>query len=236
MPACTWASRQPSSNTTAMKRAPSKLGSAAATAAPRAPTDSGLKNSLRRKGSSATGAAYVLPIEVDQTAVATTLRAVRSKFIVTLTALHLVLSAMPAAAADDDELVAPQADPGASLFPASENEEPRPDLDLVASGFSSPVFVDAPKGDTRLFVVELGGKIEIIENRRRRQLAPGITPDCRLEPAVRRRFQRRRQGRHRQLLPRQRLVVGQQIIGQCVHQAQVGLIAPIALEKGSDVP
>ncbi len=106
----------------------------------------------------------MLPIEVDQTAVATTLRAVRSKFIVTLTALLLVLSAMPAAAADDDELVAPQADPGASLFPASENEEPRPDLDLVASGFSSPVFVDAPKGDTRLFVVELGGKIEIIEN------------------------------------------------------------------------
>jgi glucose/arabinose dehydrogenase len=34
----------------------------------------------------------------------------------------------------------------------------------IASGFSSPIFVSAPAGDARLFVVEQGGRIRIIEN------------------------------------------------------------------------
>ncbi len=34
---------------------------------------------------------------------------------------------------------------------------------LVASGLSSPVYVTAPRGDRRLFIVELGGTIELLE-------------------------------------------------------------------------
>ena len=37
-------------------------------------------------------------------------------------------------------------------------------LDLVASGLSQPLFLDAPTGDERLFVAEKGGRIRIIEN------------------------------------------------------------------------
>jgi glucose/arabinose dehydrogenase len=37
-------------------------------------------------------------------------------------------------------------------------------LDLVASGLSQPLFLDAPTGDDRLFVAEKGGRIRIIEN------------------------------------------------------------------------
>ncbi|NHZ70115.1 MAG: hypothetical protein GWP18_00565 [Proteobacteria bacterium] len=37
-------------------------------------------------------------------------------------------------------------------------------LDEVATGFSAPVYVDAPTGDSRLFVVEQGGLIRIVEN------------------------------------------------------------------------
>jgi hypothetical protein len=35
--------------------------------------------------------------------------------------------------------------------------------ELVASGLSEPVYVAAPRGDSRLFVVERGGKIKIVE-------------------------------------------------------------------------
>ena len=34
---------------------------------------------------------------------------------------------------------------------------------LVASGFSQPLFVTAPAGDARLFVVELGGRIKVLQ-------------------------------------------------------------------------
>ena len=37
-------------------------------------------------------------------------------------------------------------------------------LDEVATGFSAPVYVDAPTGEFRLFVVEQGGVIRIIDN------------------------------------------------------------------------
>jgi len=37
-------------------------------------------------------------------------------------------------------------------------------LDEVATSFSAPVYVDAPAGDARLFVVEQGGVIKIIDN------------------------------------------------------------------------
>jgi len=37
-------------------------------------------------------------------------------------------------------------------------------LDEIATGFSAPVYVDAPVGDARLFVVEQGGVIRIIDN------------------------------------------------------------------------
>jgi hypothetical protein len=37
-------------------------------------------------------------------------------------------------------------------------------LELAASGFSSPLFVGAPAGDDRLFVVEKGGRIKIVES------------------------------------------------------------------------
>lgn len=38
------------------------------------------------------------------------------------------------------------------------------ELDLITPSLSQPVFLDAPKGDDRLFVVEKGGTIRIIEN------------------------------------------------------------------------
>ncbi len=37
-------------------------------------------------------------------------------------------------------------------------------LTPIASGLSQPLFLDAPKGDDRLFVVEKGGAIKVIEN------------------------------------------------------------------------
>lgn len=37
-------------------------------------------------------------------------------------------------------------------------------LRTVASGLSSPVFLTAPDGDTRLFIVERGGRIRIVQN------------------------------------------------------------------------
>jgi len=39
-------------------------------------------------------------------------------------------------------------------------------LELVASGFASPIFVTSPPGDPRLFVVEKGGLIKIVEDGR----------------------------------------------------------------------
>jgi hypothetical protein len=44
--------------------------------------------------------------------------------------------------------------------------DPRPSLALetVASGLSQPLFLTAPEGDSRLFVIERGGRIRIIEN------------------------------------------------------------------------
>lgn len=44
--------------------------------------------------------------------------------------------------------------------------EPLPDLavDVVASGLSSPLYLTAPRGDARLFVVEQPGRIRIIES------------------------------------------------------------------------
>ncbi len=89
---------------------------------------------------------------------------VRTKLILALLAALLATPGLPAAAAEEGDPVAPQADPDAEFVPASEDEEPRPSLDLVKSGFSLPVMVDAPLGDDRLFVVELTGKIKIIEN------------------------------------------------------------------------
>ena len=36
--------------------------------------------------------------------------------------------------------------------------------DIVASGFNQPLYATAPDGDARLFVVEKGGLIKIIQN------------------------------------------------------------------------
>ncbi|HEU5210186.1 MAG TPA: PQQ-dependent sugar dehydrogenase [Longimicrobiales bacterium] len=56
------------------------------------------------------------------------------------------------AACDDGGVVAP---------PPSGNET---ELELVAEGFDSPVFLTAPPGDDRLFIVEQTGTIRIIED------------------------------------------------------------------------
>jgi glucose/arabinose dehydrogenase len=50
------------------------------------------------------------------------------------------------------------------LTPVTANAETPLRLDLFASGFSQPLFVGAPAGDNRLFVVEKGGSIKIVEN------------------------------------------------------------------------
>jgi glucose/arabinose dehydrogenase len=57
---------------------------------------------------------------------------------------------------------------GTSDPPDDNGQEPPPPLALrvreVASGLSNPLFLDAPAGDARLFVVEQAGRIRIVEN------------------------------------------------------------------------
>ncbi len=50
-------------------------------------------------------------------------------------------------------------DPGDGVPPTSELN-----LQVVASGFSSPLYLTSPPGDSRLFVVEQGGRIKIVAN------------------------------------------------------------------------
>ncbi len=64
----------------------------------------------------------------------------------------LVLSALVVACDGGGGVVAP---------PPAGNET---ELELVADGFSSPVYLTAPRGDPRLFIVEQAGTIRIIEN------------------------------------------------------------------------
>jgi len=58
----------------------------------------------------------------------------------------------------------------APLIVAATAPVPAPDdtarLDLVDDSFSSPLYVTAPDGDSRLFVVEKGGKVELVVNDR----------------------------------------------------------------------
>jgi len=64
----------------------------------------------------------------------------------------LVLSALVVACEGGGGVVAP---------PPAGNET---ELELVADGFNSPVYLTAPRGDPRLFIVEQAGTIRIIEN------------------------------------------------------------------------
>ncbi len=41
--------------------------------------------------------------------------------------------------------------------------EPDPSLEVVGTGFSTPIFIDAPAGDDRLFVVQKGGTIKVVD-------------------------------------------------------------------------
>jgi glucose/arabinose dehydrogenase len=66
---------------------------------------------------------------------------------------------------------APSPSPSPSPAPTSWPRKPLPDdfelaLDKVADGLEQPVFVTAPPGDPRLFVVEKAGRIRIIEDGR----------------------------------------------------------------------
>ncbi len=51
-----------------------------------------------------------------------------------------------------------------SLAAAVAADPPSLSAELVASGFSEPVFVTAPEDDPRLFVVERAGKIKIVKD------------------------------------------------------------------------
>jgi glucose/arabinose dehydrogenase len=50
------------------------------------------------------------------------------------------------------------------LLPAAARAQADLRFELVASGFTAPLFLGAPAGDDRLFVVEKGGAIRIVEN------------------------------------------------------------------------
>ncbi len=64
----------------------------------------------------------------------------------------LALAAVPAACGDGDGAIAP---------PPSGNET---ELELVVGGLDSPLYLTAPLGDDRLFIVEQAGTIRIIED------------------------------------------------------------------------
>jgi glucose/arabinose dehydrogenase len=50
------------------------------------------------------------------------------------------------------------------LAPTTPDPRPRLALTTVASGLSQPLFLSAPQGDSRLFVVERGGRIRIVDD------------------------------------------------------------------------
>jgi glucose/arabinose dehydrogenase len=57
-------------------------------------------------------------------------------------------------------VVDPPSDPNSSFVPASGTV----DVAWVATGFDAPVYLTSPSGDPRLFVLEAGGRILIVEN------------------------------------------------------------------------
>src|SRR4051812_35421756 len=59
----------------------------------------------------------------------------------------------------------PAAQPATAFTPPPANTSaPALAVKAVASGLSSPVFLTAPDGDTRLFIVERGGSIRIVQD------------------------------------------------------------------------
>jgi glucose/arabinose dehydrogenase len=91
----------------------------------------------------------------------------------------LALAAVCLACACGGSPSAIDADPGRDDAGAIDAPRPRPDADLscdpvdgapalrlveAASGFSMPVYVTSPPGDPRLFVVEKGGRIKIVDD------------------------------------------------------------------------
>ncbi|MBV0881534.1 PQQ-dependent sugar dehydrogenase [Noviherbaspirillum sp. L7-7A] len=58
----------------------------------------------------------------------------------------------------------PAGQPATAFIPPSADAAPALAAKAVASGLSSPVFLTAPDGDTRLFIVERGGSIRIVQD------------------------------------------------------------------------
>jgi len=58
----------------------------------------------------------------------------------------------------------PAGEPAPFFTPPSADAAPALAVKAVASGLSSPVFLTAPDGDTRLFIVERGGSIRIVQD------------------------------------------------------------------------
>jgi hypothetical protein len=61
---------------------------------------------------------------------------------------------------------APPAQPVPASGPAAAGAAPALAVQAVASGLSSPLFLTAPDGDPRLFIVERGGRIRIVQDGR----------------------------------------------------------------------
>ncbi len=70
----------------------------------------------------------------------------------------LLLVALAAGLGCSDDKKSPTTPPPPSPPPATIS------LQLVASGFTDPVFMTQPPGDSRMFVVEKGGKIFVVKN------------------------------------------------------------------------
>jgi glucose/arabinose dehydrogenase len=69
------------------------------------------------------------------------------------------LAALAVACAGAPGLADPDSQPGAGNPPPTEIN-----LEAVATGLTSPVYLTSPPGDARLFVVEQGGRLRIIDN------------------------------------------------------------------------